>query len=125
MSLDTHTGDPARMVLAPDADALAQARRFLRGYARRSGFGEDRADDLVQAAAELMAVGGRVHQVLAVAVREHAGRLTVVVDLAGLEIVDVGDEAAVLLNDLSGEWGWRRLPGRVQVWGELAPQPVR
>ena len=125
MSLDTHSGYRFRMPLAPDSDALAQARRFLHHCAERSGFGADRADDLVQAAAELMALGGRVHQAIAVAVHEADGRLTVLVDLAGLQAVDVRDEAAVLLNALSGEWGWRRLPGFTQVWCEVAEEAAR
>lgn len=120
MSLDTGSGYRFRMPLAPHSDALVQARRFLHHCAERSGFEEARADDLVQVAAELMALGGRVHQAIAVAVHEHEGRLTVLVDLAGLEHVDVRDEAAVLLNALSREWGWRRLPGSTQVWCEVA-----
>ncbi|GAB7191551.1 hypothetical protein NUM3379_22590 [Kineococcus sp. NUM-3379] len=125
MSVTTRSGERFRMPLAPDADALVQARRFLHHCAERSGLGEDRADDLVQAAAELMALGGRVHQAIAVAVHEDGGRLTVLVDLAGLEQVDVRDDAAVLLNALSGEWGWRRLPGFTQVWCEIAGEPPR
>ena len=113
------------MPLAPGADALAQARRLLRLYAEQAGFGEERADELVQAAAELMAVGGRVHQAIAVAVEERDDHLTVLVDLAGLEAVDVTDEAAGLLNGLSGEWGWRRLPGCTQVWCEVAAERAR
>ena len=125
MSLDTHAGNRACLRLAPEADALVHARRFLHHYAGQAGFGAERADDLVQAAAELMAVGGRVHQALAVSAQEHEGRVTVSVDLAGLEDVDVADEAAVLLNGLSGEWGWQRLPGFTRVWCEVAAQPAR
>ena len=119
MSRDPHAADEVRITLALDADALAQARRFLTLYAQQSGLGEERADDLVQAAAELMAVGGRVHQVLALAVREHPDQLTVLVDLAGPATVEVGDEAAGLLDGLSRRWGWRELPGCTQVWCEV------
>ncbi|WP_432498893.1 ATP-binding protein [Kineococcus auxinigenes] len=120
MSLDPDAADEAHLKLAPDAGALAQARRFLSLYAQHSGLDAERADDLVQAAAELMAVGRRVHQVLTLAVHEHPDRLTVRVELAGPVNVDVTDEAVVLLNELSRQWGWHQLPGCTQVWCEVA-----
>ncbi|WP_337062557.1 hypothetical protein [Kineococcus sp. G2] len=33
--------------------------------------------------------------------------------------VDVADEAVVLLNELSRQWGWHQLPGCTQVWCEV------
>ncbi|PPK92867.1 hypothetical protein CLV92_11240 [Kineococcus xinjiangensis] len=117
-----HAGDRVRLDLAPDADALAQARRFLHVYAQQSGFDEDGADDLVQAAAELLAAGGTTHQPVAVAVQESRDALTVLVDLAGPATVDVADDAVLLLSGLSREWGWRRSSEAVQVWCEV---PVR
>ena len=108
------------MTLAPDAGALVQARRLVGSCTRRSGLDQERADEVVQVAAELMAVGGRVRQVLALAVREETDRLTVCVDLAGPASIEVGDDAAGLLNELSRQWGWRQLPGCTQVWCEVA-----
>ncbi|PPK95423.1 hypothetical protein CLV92_106246 [Kineococcus xinjiangensis] len=125
MSVDTRAADRVRIDPAPGAHGLAQARRFLGRYAQQSGFAQERADDLVQAAAELMAVGGGPHRVTAVAVRQHRGHLTVLVDLDGLDRVDVADEAAELLNGLSREWGWRRLPGRTQVWCDVSAQEAQ
>ncbi|WP_432535314.1 ATP-binding protein [Kineococcus arenarius] len=122
MSLDPHLADEVHLTLAPGADAFAQARRFLSLYAQQSGVQEEVADDLVQAAAELMAVGGRVHRVLTVAVREHPDQLTVLVDLAGPVVVDVADDGVVLLNGLSRQWGWRRLPGCTRVWCDVPKQ---
>ncbi|WP_337062567.1 ATP-binding protein [Kineococcus sp. G2] len=124
MSHDTGGADEVRITLAPDADALVRARRFVSSCARRSGLDDERADDVVQAAAELMAVGGRIRQVLALAVREEPDQLTVRVDLAGPASVEVGDEAAGLLNGLSRQWGWRQLPGCTQVWCEVAKRHV-
>jgi hypothetical protein len=126
MSLHPGAADEVHLALAPDADALARARRFLSLYAQQSGVREERADDVVQAAAELMGVGGGVHRVLSLAVRDEPDQFNVLVDLAGLTDVDVSDEAAVLLNGLSRQWGWRRLPGRTQVWCDVPkaqPEP--
>ena len=119
MTPENHAGDRIRLDLAPGADALAQARRFLRVYAQQSGFDEDGADDLVQAAAELLAAGRDTHRPVAVAVQEGRDGLTVVVDLAGLESVEVPDDAAVLLSGLSRDWGSRRAADSVQVWCEV------
>ena len=79
----------------------------------------------MQVAAELVAAGGRRRPVLAVAVQEHHDRLTVLVDLAGPRTIDMTGEAVVLLNGLSGQWGWRQLPGCTQVWCDVtARQPT-
>ena len=126
MSLDAQPGDIVRITLAPDADAMAQARRLVTRCAQQSGLDEERSEELVQAAAELMAVGGRLRRVLAVGVQEHHDRLTVLVDLTGSETIDLTDEAAALLNGLSREWGWRHLPGCTQAWCEVTtPGPRR
>ncbi len=124
MSPDPDAADKVYLKLAPDADAFAQARRFLSLYAQQSGLDEERADDLVQAAAELMAVGGRVHRALALTVHEHPDRLPVLVELAGPVSVDVAAEAVVLLNELSRQWGWHQLPGCTQVWCEVPKHEV-
>ena len=123
MSFDPGTSDEVYLTLAPNPDALAQARRFLDLYAQQSGMPEERADDVVQAAGELMAVGGRTHHVLGVAMRDEPDQLSVLVDLAGPVVVDVSDEAEGLLNGLSSQWGWRQLPGCTQVWCDVAKDP--
>lgn len=119
MSLDTQVLDQARMSLTSDADALAMARRFLALFPQNSGLAEDRCDEVVQAAAELMTVGGRLRGALALRVQEHHDHLTVLIDLVGPDPVQVSDEAAALLNELSPEWGWRQLPGCTQAWCEF------
>lgn len=121
---DQRPADEVRLTLAPDAAALARARRFLNRYALQSGLPAERADDLVQAAAELMAVGGCTHRVTALAVRERSDLLSVRVDLAGPAVVDLAEEAAVLLDGLSSRWGWRHLPGSTQVWCEVGKDPA-
>ncbi|WP_432497700.1 hypothetical protein [Kineococcus auxinigenes] len=122
MSLDPHVTDEVHLSLVPGADSFAQARRFIGLYAQQSGMQEEGADDLVQAAAELLAAGGRVHRALTVAVREHPDQLTVLVDLAGPAVVDLADDGVVLLNGLSRQWGWRRLPGCTRVWCDVPKQ---
>ncbi|WP_432564069.1 hypothetical protein [Kineococcus sp. SYSU DK003] len=123
MSLDPGTAGEVKFPLAPGARALAQARRFLGLYAQQSGVPGEHAEDVVQAAAELMAVGGRARQVLTLAVHEHPDQLSVLVDLAGSADVEVSDEGALLLNGLSSQWGWRQLPGYTQVWCDVPKQP--
>lgn len=125
MSSDTKVVDRVRITLAPDADALAEARRFLALYAQNSGLDEDRCDEVVQAAAELMTVGGHLRRVLALGVQEHHDRLTVLVDLTGPDSVDLADEAEALLDELSQEWGWRQLPGCTQAWCEFTTHKPR
>ncbi|WP_432541559.1 hypothetical protein [Kineococcus sp. SYSU DK002] len=119
MTLTPHTPDEVHLVLAPDAEALSQARRFLGLYAQQSGVLDDCAGDVVQVAAELMAVGGRTRHVLALAVQDHPDQLSVLVDLAGSADVEVSAEAESLLNGLSAQWGWRQLPGVTQVWCDV------
>ncbi|WP_337061091.1 ATP-binding protein [Kineococcus sp. G2] len=114
------SGDRVRLALPAGAEALARARRFVRLYAQQSGVDEERADDLVQAAAELLGAEGAVDQLQAVEVRELPDGITVVLDLAGLEEVRVRDEAAALLSALTRDWGWYRTPGALQVWCEVA-----
>ncbi|MCI2240330.1 hypothetical protein MO973_45710 [Paenibacillus sp. TRM 82003] len=112
-------GDRVRLALPAGAEALGRARRFVRLYAQQCGVDEERADDLVQAAAELLGAEGAVEQLQAVEVRELPDGITVVLDLAGLEEVLVRDEAAALLSALTRDWGWYRVPGALQVWCEV------
>lgn len=126
MGGDPGSADEVHLALTPDAGALAQARRFLGLYAQQSGLPEERVDDVVQAAAELVVLGGRVHPALGLVVREHPDRLSVLVDLAGSTVVDDTTDAVALLSGLSSRWGWNRLPGCTQVWCEVPkqrPQP--
>ncbi|GAA4979315.1 hypothetical protein [Kineococcus glutinatus] len=120
MTLDTRGADTTRLRLTPDADALAEARRFVRLCAERCGIDGDRADDVVQAAAELLAAGGRAHRPAAVEVREGADGIGIVVDLEVPGVLDVREGTAALLSELSLEWGWRRQPDHIQVWCEVA-----
>ncbi|WP_432512730.1 hypothetical protein [Kineococcus sp. SYSU DK001] len=114
-----NTPDEVHLALAPGAEALFQARRFLGLYAQQSGVPDDCAGDVVQVAGELMAVGGRARHVLTLAVRDHPGELSVLVDLAGSADVEVSAEAESLLNGLSRQWGWRQLPGCTRVWCDV------
>lgn len=120
MSTGTQVVDRVRLRLAPGAGALAGARRFLALCARDVGLDEEHCDEVVQAAAELMAVGGRLRRVLALGVQEHQDRLTVLVDLTGSGAVGMGDAAVALLDELSQDWGWRQLPGCTQAWCEFS-----
>ena len=126
MNSHTYAGDRIRLDLAGGAQELAQARRFLSVYAEQAGVGEDRTEELVQAAGELFAVGAPQRWATAVSVREDLDGLTVVVDLAGDGPLEVGAESELLLSAFSRQWGWRRDPHVVQVWCEmalLAPPP--
>ena len=112
------SGDHVRLALADDQDASAQLRRFVRLFAQQSGIDGDRADDLVQATAELLSTGEQGQRATAVEVQEHPRGITVVVDLAGpdQEQLRVPPAADALLSGLSRDWGWRRTPDALQVW---------
>ena len=112
------TGDRVRLALTQDQDVPAQLRRFVRLFAQQSGIDGDRADDLVQATAELLTAGEDGQRATAVEVQEHPRGITVVVDLAGRDRDgwQVPPAADALLSGLSRDWGWRRTPGALQVW---------
>ncbi|WP_432483614.1 ATP-binding protein [Kineococcus esterisolvens] len=113
-------GDRVRLAVPAEGDAFAQVRRFVHLFAQQSGVDDDRADDLVQAAAELLATDDAARRPTAVEVQEAGDGITVVVDLAGPEDVQVRAESAALLSSLSRDWGWRRTPDALQVWCEVA-----
>ncbi|WP_432546375.1 hypothetical protein [Kineococcus sp. SYSU DK004] len=112
--------DHVRLAVTAGEDATAQVRRFVRLFAQQSGVDGEVADDLVQAAAELLAVGDTVEQVRAVEVRETGAGIVVVVDLAGRDTPHLAAEADALLSGLTREWGWRRTPDALRVWCEVA-----
>ncbi|NAZ78417.1 hypothetical protein GTQ99_23850, partial [Kineococcus sp. T13] len=112
-------------LLGEQAHEAAQLRRFVRLFAQQSGIDDERADDLVQATAELLSAGEDGRRATAVELREDRREVTVVVDLvdlvdlADLERVRVPPAADALLSGLSRDWGWRRTDGALQLWCAL------
>ena len=99
-----------------DGDALRQARRSVRLQAEQCGLQEDRGDDAVLAAAELLEGAERGMTPTAVEVAETGGGLLVRVHLEGRRVLHMREHAEALLSALSSSWGWEAQRQGVHAW---------
>ncbi|WP_337062561.1 hypothetical protein [Kineococcus sp. G2] len=97
------------------ADVLRQARRFVRLQAEQCGL-EQRGDDAVLAAAELLEGAESAVTPTAVQVAEADGGLLIGVDLRGRRLLHLNEHSEALISALSCRWGWRVHGQGVHAW---------